>query len=287
MAALEAPTRTVTLIGGRDGGRVVLACAGERSTYNLGVDPGLWGFAPQALSSISLGEVPGEVFTGARATASLLPCPITVVSASTDDLDAALRYLNTLLAPEEPVKIRVASTGITREITAYYYTGLEGLPVRDHRSKTATVPLVLKAMQPFWRDVESDDPSVTGVFANAVSGGSNAEDIVCGSDIADTWPEFTITGPIENVQIMNLERGRLIRITEVLDVNDVLTIVTDPLARGVWFNGVRSYASLDARSTMWSLKPGLNRVVLRGSDLTAGGNPGDYTITWSPRFGSC
>lgn len=287
MAALENPTRTVTMIGGRDGARIVLACAEPGSAYNLGVDPGLWGFAPQALSSIQLGSVPGEVFTGARALPSLIPCPLTVVANSTDELDQHLRYLNTLLAPEEPVRLRVASTGITREITAHYYTGLEGLSVRDHRSKTAQVPLVLKALQPFWRDVATDDPSVTGVFANAIGGGSNAEDIVCASDVPDTWPELEITGPIENVHAMSLERGRLVRVVEVLGVNDVLTITTDPLARGVWFNGVRSYSSIDARSSFWSLKPGLNRIVLRGSDLTAGGNPGGYTIRHSPRFGSC
>lgn len=277
------------MIGGRDGGRIRLACNDQGATYNLGVDPGLWGFAGQTISSLRLGSVPGEVFTGVRAEAALIPCPITVVAASTDDLDAALRYLATLLAPEEPVRLRVASseTGIVREVTAHYYTGLEGLTVRDHKATTVKVPLVLKALQPYWRDAATDDPAETGQFINALGGGSNAVDVDCLSDVPDTWPEFTITGPIENVQIMNLERGQLIRIIEVLGVNDVLTISTDPLSRGVWLNGVRSWPSLDSRSTLWSLKPGLNRVVLRGTDLTAGGNPGEFTITYSPRFASC
>lgn len=287
MASIQEGGRVVTLIGGRDGARIQMACAGASSSYSLGVDPGLWGMAPSSITSTRRGLIPGETVEGVRAEPSLIPFPVTVVASSPSELDERLRYLSTLCAPDKPVRVRVESLGASREITAYYYTGLEAISVRDHRSTTTKVPLILKAFDPFWRDTAADDPSVGAIFWNALVGGSNYEPIINASDVPETWPEIEIVGPIENVHIMNHEHGALLRVLEVLAVNDTLTIVTDPARRGVWFNGVRSRASLDSRSVFWSLKPGLNRVSLRGSDQTGGGSPGSYVISWAPRFASC
>lgn len=278
--------RTITLIGA-DGSAHVVAC--PTGPIQLATNPGVWGLTPHAHTSTRVADIPGERVDDIHPLPRLLSVPILVIGTDTDDLDTQLGALGAILSPDLPVQILFErGDGTKREITAYCVDGADQLVVADHEELFARAPLVFKAFDPWWRAIDADAVEHTETFDDGLLAGSNPVDLTNPSDVAKVWPEITIWGPVENIHMGNLEVGISFRIREVLDVGDVVRIVTDPARRDVWLNDTRAWSVLDPEySLMWPLIPGLNRLVIRGNGPPSGGSIGSFRFRYAPRFQTC
>ena len=277
---------TVALCGA-DGTKIVLACGDSSSPFQLGVDPAIWGSPGVAVNSSLVAGVPGDRRESTRSVASLLPLPIRLVTQSTDELLTAIRQLHAILRPSQPMSLQVTRTdGSTRELVVHCWSGHETIEVRDHRATTTTVPLVVRADYPYWRDIRGTDEVVIESISNALAAGSNAIDFDNPSDVDEVWPELTLVGPMENILLTNLETGLMIRVVEELGASDEVVIRTDPRYRDVTLNGEKNWAVLDSESAFWPLLPGLNRLVFRGWDGTLA-ETATFGVRVSPRYLSC
>lgn len=275
---------TVTLIGA-DGSRHVLAC-GDGPLW-LGTSPTLWGDTAYSFTSTRVADIPGHRLDDAHPEPRLFGLPVKIIATTPGELEAQLRALGAILAPDRPVRVQFTPDGGggTREIVAHCVDGQDQLAIPDFEETAVEARLVLRAFDPWWRSTTSDQSVVAETFLDAQQGFENPVDIVNGSDVPAVWPEFVINGPIEKVQIGSHETGRVLIVHAILTINDSIRIVTDPARRDVWVNDERDWFVLSNRSQFWPLVPGLNRVIVRGFD--AGTSPGNFEIRWTERFRTC
>ncbi|MGL4300057.1 MAG: hypothetical protein ACRCW4_13385 [Candidatus Neomicrothrix subdominans] len=278
--------RTVTLIGS-DGQRWTLACD-PASPYQLGVDPGIHGLPRIALQSarrspLMAGEVLDQVKIGTR----ILKVPVYIDGATEDARDLALRSLAQSLDPQRgPCRLiwRRPGTpaGTGREITAYL-AGPENWTLREPASSVPVV-LIFEAFDPYWR--------IAGIESWGAYGGSLPDGLGSAMDApllnnqgsVETWPEWIITGPCENVQALSVATGQMWRITEVLTAGQVVRIQTDPRTRGVWLGDDLRGDIMDGEADeLWGLRPGLNWVWIRAVNPT---DLGTFDIRWPHRYAS-
>lgn len=272
--------RQVTLIG-VDGSRHVLACSD--GPIQLGESPGLWGVAPIAVSSRRVAGVPGERVESVHTEPRLIALPVVINTSEPGDLDRAVAGLAPVLNPSTDCRIIVErDDGSAREIVARYYSGAGEQTVADHERKHITIPLVFKAHDPYWRALNDAWGREAGGIADAIGAGFTE---IAATNLGDVeaWPEWTVTGPAENIEIVSFARGKIVRAIEVLPDGAQLRIRTDPADRGVWLDDFDAWPALALESDIWSLKPGLNRCGIRATGSIEGAT-GHFEMTWRPRW---
>jgi hypothetical protein len=285
-------TRTVTLIA--NGVRHILACSTE--PYALGMDAQLWGGAPYSVTTRRVAQIPGERVETVQAGARTIIVPVLIEGTTELEVD---QRLGTLLAELSPVTdVRLVYTrpdGTERELTARYTGGGDAVSATSasgYLQRHVRVPLVFTAHFPFWRST-SAAPTTAGptTFQDGRGAGINNAVWTNTGDV-DVWPEFTVTGYVENVEVANLTTGQVWRVMEIIDTGDTLTIETDPARPGVYLNGALAWniagrQVLDPISELWPLVPGENVILFRGNTATGAELIGNLTARWHPLFESC
>lgn len=287
-AAGDGDGRRITLIGG-EGVRRVLACSDE--PYQLKPDATAWGLTGYALGTRSVGEIPGERLETVRALSRTFALPVQLEGDTEAEIDERLGWLGAVLDPGREIRVQYRRPdGTEREISALYQGGADSFSaVADagHEQRHVVVPLVMKALWPFWRPVANpvavDGPTT---FDDGRAAGSNLVTVTNDGDVA-CWPEFTITGYAEAIEGMSLTSGKVWRVRRILGTADTLRIDTDPRNFGVYLNDVADYTTMDQLSEFWELEPGDNILVFRGNTATGAEPIGTFTIRWRPQFSSC
>jgi hypothetical protein len=179
--------------------------------------------------------------------------------------------------------------GGTREIDAYYQSGLEGEPGQGHVS--ARVVVSLYCPDGFWRDsaerIETRSHQAGGPYLRpyiTVSSGRvlGDTDIVNPGEV-DGWPVWTITGPATSVTATHRDLGEAFTLTYTLLAGQPIIIVTGgdrPTLRGP--NGENLNGFLDwPGAELWPLKPGLNRVSFQVNGAATGTS---IVLAYHPRY---
>ena len=275
--------RTVTLIG-VDGTEHVLACPG--GPYYLRPGSGLWGGVSHNLISRQVAGLPGRRFEQAVTRTNLLTVPIAVEASTQNELDQRIAALASVLDPSGEVTIRYQRPdGGVREITAHLKGGFEAVTVTQEIDRVTEIPLVFEAFQPYWRSTSQNIVEELGAWNNGFFSGSNPLTLVNGGDV-NVWPEFTFTGEIENIEVINLSTGHLWRIKRIIQFGETLRVVTEPEVRAVYINDQLDWSALDEISEFFPLRPRDNNVVLRAIGPNSA-DIGAYAIRYRELFQTC
>ena len=92
---------------------------------------------------------------------------------------------------------------------------------------------------------------------------------------ADTWPIYSITGPVNNPSVINQATGERITVQVNVPTREVLTI--DTARRSVLLNGASRYGNLSPDSTWFPLRPGRNDLIF---DDLLGDKARNANATW-------
>ena len=229
-------------------------------------------------------DIPGETVTNVRTEPRSLAVPIVIHGSTETDLDNAIGQLGGFLAATEGICriIWTRASGAAREIAAYYQSGAETIRtvnLADHRHVEAQ--LVFRAMYPYWRGYGVNDNNAGANFFDFTFGGTFVVTFNNPGDV-ETWPEWTFTAPLENIEISNLVTGRYFRITEILTGAQTVRIDTDPRNRGVYLDDVYRPDILDpSNADLFPFVPGDNTVQLRA---ISPGDAGGWVVRWPSLF---
>ena len=269
---------------GADGSRHILACSDEG--YQLATNPAIWGVAPVSFGSRAVANIAGEKLETVRRLPRIIPLPFWIRAATELEADQLAGDLGRILHPHRDGRlIFERPDGSDREITVRCIDGASAITVEHGEFHWVKVPAVFKAWDPDWRSTTEDRGFDTDGFPDGKTSGILGVDIDNQGDLP-AWPEWKITGPGENYELINLTTGQMFRIVEVLGVGDVVRIRTDPRDRGVWLNDVLNWRILEGTHELWPLVPGLNYIDYRAfSDASL--QLGDFEATWVERFDTC
>jgi hypothetical protein len=112
-------------------------------------------------------------------------------------------------------------------------------------------------------------------FTGGKSGGSDLQVPIMALGNADTWPVYTITGPVNNPSVINRGTGERITVQLNVPTREVLTI--DTARRSVLLNGASRYGNLSPDSTWFPLRPGRNDLIF---DDLLGDKARNANATW-------
>jgi hypothetical protein len=215
--------------------------------------------------------------------------PLSITGTSESDLRVQIRAMVSALNPKRGDGLIRISTpvGDQREIVCRAISGLE----MSERLGDTSGPLVqraavvFRAWEPYWRDVSDTiaGPWLTGenpgsffpifplrLVASEIFAAVSVDNL---GDI-ETWPVWTITGPAEDIGLLNLTTGKTLRLTYTVLADEVITIDTRP-KRGTVGKKITStvagniYDALVGAQTLWSLQPGINAVEVQLGGATA------------------
>lgn len=284
-------TETEVILVGNDGTRhnLITACA----PYALAQRATIRGMATWDVTSRIQGpNIPGEAITQIRAAARTITVPLIVNSTAGTELglDTSIADLPGHMSPEQgPCSIIYQrADGTQREITAYYTGGADRLEIVDLSLYRHTVaPLEFRALNPFWRDVNSTQGTIaTTTFPNGALALADHLTVTNTSDVT-TWPSWTFTGPLENIEIGSVTTSQLFRIDEIIPAGSTVRITTDPADRSVWLDDDLRWDILDPiAAELFPLNPGPNILVLAavyGTTVTGG----TYTANWPLLWETC
>lgn len=189
-----------------------------------------------------------------------------------------------LIASMDPTRgdgiIRVTTVaGDQREIACRYAAGLElKESLGDSTALYAqTCPIVFRAHHPYWRDTAD---TVTTWTSGSAPGGffpfagfpslSSSEifsqDTVVNAGAVDTWPVWTVMGPVTDLTAKNLTTDKLWKLEVAISIGEVLTVDTRSGLESVTTSfGNNLHPLLTATSELWSLRRGNNTVRVEGS----------------------
>lgn len=281
--------RTVTLIG-VDGTRLTVVCSDP--TWQMRPDASLWGIAPTAITSRRVATIPGERVDVVHTQPRTFKLPVQVYGPTELAIDQALGELGHILSGGDVRVVYERADGQQREITARHLSGgdaVEAMARSGHLQRHVVVPLVLRAFWPFWRDptapIRREGPAA---FLDGRSALSNVVTVVNNGDVP-AWPEVTVTGYGENIEMMSLTTGQVWRITEVLQVGDTLRVDTDPRSHGIYLNDVLAYSIAgnpiaDPISEWWPLVPGTNELLFRANTATGAEALGTFELRWREQW---
>jgi hypothetical protein len=207
--------------------------------------------------------------------------PIYVDGTSEVDLRTQLRYLLRILNPlKGDGKLRVTGPdGSQRELTCRYKGGMEISEKLDSKiGNLQAVVLVLRAFDPFWYDsntiVQTFNTGQAGKFSpwwpiRLASSSVFANITVDNTGDVETWPEWIITGPGENIVLRNLTTGEVTSLDYDLGVGETLTINTKPFVKSVTKGEDNLFYTMSDESSLWALQDGQNSIQLEMSNTIA------------------
>jgi hypothetical protein len=177
-------------------------------------------------------------------------------------------------------KLRVLSpNGSQRELSCRYSQGMEGQEDRDTKGTYwQTVVLVFRAFDPFWYDTQTIVQTfTTGAAATffpflplrLASSTVFADTTIDNVGDVETYPEWIIQGPGENIVIRNLTTGEATSINYSLGLGESITINTKPFHKTVTKNdGTNLFYTLSDESSLWALAESKNSIRIEMSNST-------------------
>jgi hypothetical protein len=179
----------------------------------------------------------------------------------------------------------VAADNSQREINCRYAGGLEISEKEGSKiGNIQTVTLVFRAFDPYWYDTatkvqtfkinESPGTFFPLAFPIRVASSTVFADItIDNTGDVETWPEWIVTGPGEDVVIRNLTTGEVTNLDVSLDVGETITIDTKPFHKTVTKNdGTNLFYLLSDDSSLWALQDGVNSVQIEMGSATVDSN---------------
>jgi phage-related protein len=177
-------------------------------------------------------------------------------------------------------RLRVLSPdGSQRELNCRYSQGMEGQEDRDNKgSYWQTVVLVFRAFDPFWYDAQTivetfttGEPATFFPFLplRLASSSVFADTTIDNVGDVETYPEWIINGPGENIVLRNLTTGEATSINYSLGLGESITVNTKPFQKTVTKNdGTNLFYTLSDDSSLWALAEGKNSIRIEMSDST-------------------
>lgn len=234
-------------------------------------------------------EVPLQAGSRLR-TIKVLPrdidIPLYILADSEKDLRLKMRSFLRVFNPlngNGTIKV-TAPDGTIREIACRYISGLEGKEDRDSKGVYwQIVLLVFRAFDPFWYEsgtivktfkmAESQATFFPMFPLRLTSSTVFADATVENTGDVETWPEWIITGPGENLTIRNMTTGEVVQLDHIdakLGAGEILTINTKPFAKTIEKNnGMNIFHTLTDESSLWSLVEGYNNIRIEMANATS------------------
>jgi hypothetical protein len=187
----------------------------------------------------------------------------------------------------------IAPDNSQRELVCRYKTGLEGTENRDSKGRTwKIVLLIFRAFDPFWYDSNTIVQTIKlnespGLFfpilpLRLASSTVFADMAVDNTGDVETWPEWIITGPGENIVLRNMSTDEVTNLEASLEAGETLTIDTKPYAKTVTKNdGTNLFYTLTDESSLWALQEGNNSIQLEMANAT---NNSGIQLTYRNRY---
>jgi hypothetical protein len=98
----------------------------------------------------------------------------------------------------------------------------------------------------------------------------------------ETWPEWIITGPGENIVLRNMSTDEVTSLEVSLDVGETITIDTKPFHKTVTKNdGTNLFYTLTDESSLWALQEGSNSIQIEMANATTDSN---IQLTYRNRY---
>lgn len=221
--------------------------------------------------------------------------PLSISATSEANLRALLRDLMKRMNPKRGQgRIRVTSPiGDQREITCLYAAGLEGEEKEDVTGpQFQAFPLAFTAYDPYWYAVSSVSKTFTlgtptvffPVFPVFFSPSAIvASDTVVNDGDEPAQPVWTVTGPGEEIRLVNSTTGDYIYLqSNALGPGEVLTIDTrDNIKTLTLQDGTSVFNWLSVDSSMWALDAGSTTVLLQMTGTTAASG---LTLSFKPKY---
>jgi hypothetical protein len=174
----------------------------------------------------------------------------------------------------------VAPDNSQREINCRYASGLE-ISEKDGSKigHLQTVTLVFRAFDPYWYDtstqvqtfkVNEAPGSFFPIFPLRLASSAVFADMsVENTGDVETWPEWIITGPGENIVLRNLSTDEVTELSVTLGAGETLTIDTRPYNKTVTKgDGTNLFYTLSDDSSLWALREGDNSIQLEMAGTT-------------------
>lgn len=192
-------------------------------------------------------------------------------------LRETLRFFNPLKADGKLVSIKDDKS--QREIKCRYVGGFEMDESAGVGGDTWQKAIgVFRAFDPFWYDTSTNvkefktgEPATFFPFfpLRLSSSAVFADTTVDNTGDVETWPEWIIKGPGENVVLRNLTTGEITTIETSIGVGETLTIDTRPFHKTVKKNNQwNMFHTLTDDSSLWALQEGKNSIRIEMSNAT-------------------
>ncbi|WP_017974372.1 phage distal tail protein [Actinopolyspora halophila] len=238
---------------------------------------------------------PGTRLRAVRHEARDVQIPIWLVATSEGELRHNIRSLARQLDPtrgEGTLRV-VAPSGDQRDLRCRYQAGLE---VSESLGDTSgpfvqRATLVFRAHDPYWYDANMIVQEFTQgelaaffpifpirltaseVFASVTV--NNAGDV-------QAWPLWEITGPGENIALVNSSSGKRLELSTTLAEGELITIDTRLNRKTVVHSdGTNLFPDLTLASSLFPLWPGDNALQIQMTGISAASK---VLLTFHPRF---
>jgi phage-related protein len=199
--------------------------------------------------------------------------PIFLKAKNEIELRNKMREITRMLNPlnGDGILKTIAPDGSQRELSCRYISGFEGNDDRDSKGVYwQRAIFVFRAFDPFWYDtitqVYSFTPGKPATFfpvfpMRLTSSSVFADDTVENNGDVETFPEWIINGPGENINLKNLTTGEVLSLDYFLANGETVTIDTRKGKKSIIKNdGTDLFHTLSDESSLWSLKEGKNNV---------------------------
>lgn len=216
----------------------------------------------------------GSIVDSILAEAREVFLPIQMLAQDLMTLRALKQALTSYLNPRRgPVTLKVTLPDASSRLIDGYYRPVPGTMDADNWWVSGqNVGIVIRCPQPFWRSeidwkvawVQQDDrPSILPILplGPADSDALGATNPVTIAGDVETYPVWSITGPLTACTITDVGTGRTFTLTASISDGETWIVDTRRGRQGVFDNtGARSRASLNAGADLFPLQPGVSQV---------------------------
>lgn len=216
--------------------------------------------------------------------------PVEINGQTQMDIRKKLRELTRIFNPlkgEGTIK-SISPDGSQREIKCRYIGGLE---INESGQIWEKFVLVLKAFDPYWYDTATNVQTFsTGQLATffpffplRLTASTVFADVsIDNSGDVETWPEWIITGPGENLVIRNLTTNEILSLTLKLGEGEILIIDTKPGKKSIRKNdGTNLFGTQSDDSSLWALQEGMNNIRIEMANATVNSS---VQLSYRPRY---
>lgn len=249
------------------------------------------------LNTLRVPMQPEERLREVQVASRLVDLPILIQAANRNAFLTAHRAITKAMNPLlGEGKLRVTSNdGVVRFLECRYVAGLEGMDSAGKANEEWMMSTIsFRALNPFWQGVLVEDAYVVGgstgeFFKNPffpmvlTSSAVIDQPLVNNAGDVRAWPVFTITGPGENIALLNETTGKMILLYGlILDTGETLIIDTRPGYKSLTMsNGENAWETFTDESELWSLEPGDNQLSIQVN--AADGNT-EIAMSFTPQY---